>query len=243
MPEETKVQETEHKQEETQPEVKEAKPEEAKAPPLDERTRNAIELYNLLDNPSTAPDVIRVLANRAGVFAKQTGVSAEEAKESTLDVLKKMVPQEHHFLIDSLGPALEKLIDKKMEGATKPLANRIEESDRERVERDVNYQTDKFVKDNNISKETYAKMTELSKKIHMGPESSIPDYLETLHTLATKEQKVTKSVAKTVDRINKNAQEENLSSSQVGDERNVRSGSRLPSIHEAVSAAFRGEKI
>jgi nucleoid DNA-binding protein len=202
--------------------------------------KDAIQLFQVLKNPETAQEMAAEIARRMGL-----DVSKREQKQvvkNVFDELKERVPEEQRFLIDSLGPAFQQLIETKLAEALAP----VREQQAHQHEIQVNNEIDAtFV---SLSKkfpdimEHQEAMNTLAAKFSANEGTSMSDYLEGLYKMVVSDKKVSKVVEKTVSKINRNLGEVKPTSAQV-DDAVVQRGSKLPTIKEAVDAALRNERL
>jgi hypothetical protein len=80
-------------------------------------------------------------------------------------------------------------------------------------------------------------------KMPATPETPIDEYLDDIYSLVNKGRGEARTVKKTVEKIAKNAKERNSSGDGGSDDDRIKKGSHMPSLDEAVKAAFRGEKL
>jgi hypothetical protein len=88
----------------------------------------------------------------------------------------------------------------------------------------------------------------MMEKMKVLPASSGTDvnaYLDDIFTLVTRDTEAARTVKRTVTKIKQNAQDVSRTSGDggTGNDKRVKVGSKLPSVKEAVAAAFRGEKF
>jgi hypothetical protein len=224
-----------------EPKVEEPKVSRFKDVP-EETISNALQLVNALSDPKQSREIIAVLAQRAGLQVAQQETAPKQATKTVLDALKEDVDPQFHYLLEALAPAITKLVKSEAENITKPIQMSMEERVRVETEREIEMEMKDLQSRHSDAKELMAEMDKISKRVNMGKDTTMKDYLEDLYTIASKGRVEAKTVEKTVGKINRNAKEVLPSSTEV-DETTVRKGSKLPSIDEAVRAGFRNERL
>jgi hypothetical protein len=72
---------------------------------------------------------------------------------------------------------------------------------------------------------------------------TIEQYLDDIYYLVNRSATETKVVKETVEKINRNAKGAQRTPGTEINEDNIKKGSRIPTLKEAVEAAFRGERL
>lgn len=237
----TEVPKEEVKTEETKEETKIEEPK-VEQRQYTEDEQAAINLYNALKDPVVGPSVAFELAKKAGVLGSKEGKSTEEITKATVDILKEGVPPEYQFLVDGLAKGIEKIIQVEVDKRVAPLKSTVEVQLEKTVTREVDATFEKFYASHKDWEQYDAEMKEISKRLPMGQETDLATYLNDLYDLASMRTKEAKIVSKTVEKINKNAKEVRETSTG-GEPKEVKFGSKLPSLDEALRAGFRGEKL
>lgn len=203
--------------------------------------RQAIEIVNALKDPVKGKEVIQFLGKQLGLELAE-GKTPSQIKKDLYADLKEGIPEEMHFLVDGLKPAIDKMIKAQVEDQVKSIKASqdviLEQESVRRVEnayaqmREAHKDFDEFEKE----------MGELSEDLPMKPGSDMRVYLERLYKLASSDKKEGQKIAKTVDRINRNAKETHVKSAETS-ETLVKRGSQRPSLDEAVRAAMQGTRL
>jgi len=214
------------------------------APIVDERAVQGKQLLDLLENPETAAQTVELLANRLGVKAVAQGQTPAAAKRSVMDVFRATLGKDFAQFADVLGPAVQAAIQHGVEEKLETVRNEVKMTREQVAQREVSSVVDNFKNDFKVSEDTFAKMNAQALKMPMGDayNREMKSYLTDLHAIVKGSAKQGNAVAKVVDRINKNANEATPPPTEVNETRTQR-GSKLPSLDEAISAAFKGEKI
>lgn len=232
------------KTEEIQTEEKKTEPT-VKMIPLDKRTQEALNLADQLADPTTGPQLIEFLHQQFVKKSEETGKSEKQVAKDFVSILKNKVSPEYHFLIEAIGPALEDVVNKSVEERVTPLKDNFNKEVERRVGESIDSEISHFMKENKIKGEEdpiWVEMNKLQKEMPMGEGVNVQTYLSRLHTLATKDSLESNVVKKTVSKINKNAEDIKIMSSEaLGTQ--VSKGSRLPSLSESIAAAFKGERF
>src|SRR5215467_3843972 len=119
MPGDTNTQE----QVQEQPKQEEVKQEtqETQETTEDPTAKMAMDLYNSLNDPTRAGEVVKFLAARAGLKIQEDEVTPKAATKETIEELKNGIDPNLHFLVDGLKPAIEKMINSRVEAALNPV--------------------------------------------------------------------------------------------------------------------------
>ena len=241
MPGDTNTQE----QVQEQPKQEEVKQEtqETQETTEDPTAKMAMDLYNSLNDPTRAGEVVKFLAARAGLKIQEDEVTPKAATKETIEELKNGIDPNLHFLVDGLKPAIEKMINSRVEAALNPV-KQAQLQDREtQVMSQINTAYDVMRGRYKDFNKYEGMMNSMSENLPYKPGSDMVKYLDSLYKLATYETKEGKAVGDAVNRINKNAQQHvNVQSAETS-EGTVQQGSKLPSLREAVLAGVRGIKL
>jgi hypothetical protein len=241
------VSDQEIKQEETSPEIKEEVKEEQRvdtreAEAEDPNSRLALDLYNSLQDPAKAKDVVKYLAAKAGLQVQEEDSSPKQAIKQTLADLKEGIPNEMHFLVDGLKPAIEKIVSKAIEDTVTPLKQAQLQDKEQLVMGQINTAYDTMRAKHKDFDKYENRMNKLSEDFAYRPGTDMTKYLDGLYKLATMETKEGEAVSHAVNKINKNAQRVNLQSAETS-EGTVQPGSKLPTLREAVLAGVKGVRL
>ena len=208
----------------------------------DPNARIALDLYNSLQDPSKARDVVKYLAAKAGLQVQEEDSSPKQAIKQTLADLKEGIPPEMHFLIDGLKPAIEKIVTKAIDDNITPLKQAQLQDKEQLVLSQINTAYDTMRTKHKDFDKYEGQMNKLSEDFTYRPGTDMIKYLEGLYKLASMEVKEGEAVSHAVSKINKNAQRVNLQSAETS-EGTVQQGSKLPSLREAVLAGVKGIKL
>lgn len=203
----------------------------------------ATQLYNSLNDPGKAKDIVKFLASKAGLQVLEEDITPRKAVKEVTEDLKEGVPENLHFLIDGLKPAIEKLINRSLNDQLEP----IRENSMSLRERQVMGEINSAC---GVMRERYddwdkiePKLATLADEMPNKPGGDLVKYLDRLYTLYNADAKESKAVKQTVDKINRKAKEDTNIKSAETSENTVSVGSKLPSLREAVTAAIRGQKF
>ena len=236
--EEVKQEET--KQEETKQEDQSttSQSEESKSDAVDETSRDALNLYNSLNDPDKAKDVVKFLASRIGLRIQEDGDVTTKTTAKTLADLKEGVDPQLHFLIDGLKPAIEKMV----ENAIVPVKQAQLKDREQQVASQINQSYDTMRSRYKDFDKQENRMNKLAEEMPYKPGADMVKYLDNPYKLATIENKEGDAVKGAVDRINKNAKSTHIPSAETS-ESTVQTGSKLPTLREAVLAGVKGVKL
>lgn len=208
----------------------------------DERTQRALNLYAALDDPTTGPALLETLARKAGLLVQQGRATENQVVKSALDVLKENLGSEYEFLAPGLAKSLEQLIEHAVDAKVKPIQENNRIALEKSVERETDAEMEKFYAKHKDAKELDKEITALAKRMPFSGEGRLSDYLEDLYKIATYDKREARTVEKTVDRMNKNAKGARDASVEVPESR-TKTGSKLPTLNEALAAGLKGERL
>lgn len=204
----------------------------------DPNARIALDLYNSLNDPAKARDVVKYLAAKAGLQVQETDATTKAAVKDTLADLKEGIDPNLHFLIDGLKPAIEKMVQKSIE----PIKQAQLQDKEQLVMAQVNAAYDTMRSRHKDFDKYEGLMNKYAEDFAYKPGQDMVRYLEGIYKLASMETKEGEAVKGAVSRINKNAQQAKVQSAETAEE-TVSIGSKLPSLREAVNAAVKGVRF
>lgn len=212
--------------------------------------RNALSLFRSLANPETAGGAISELA-RIGGYDLTKKAEAAQLQRDVKTVLKEKLGDSYEILGgDRLADALDTLFKTEVEKATKPVVDRLTKREMEANQAKADTAMDALwarhkITDAKAREKVAGQMLARMKSMPASADANINDYLDDIYHLTTRDAERARTVKTTVRKIAENAHEVSRTSGEGSgvDESRVRSGSKLPSIREAVAAAFRGEKL
>lgn len=236
----------EEKKEEIKVEEKKEKVKvEEKKSELDLETQQALQLLKALQNPETAKDTLAFLNSQINKTTEKTGETKQAVAKDVITLLRENTSEQYHFLVDNLAKGIEAVINQKVQEGISPVKSAVDNATLAQSAKEVDAATTAFQKEHRIKDETdpiWVEIAKLSGELPWNGKGDIGTYLGRLHTIATKGQAETDKIVKTVKKIEENAGDLSLKSSEVTDARVTR-GSKLPSLDEAVRSAFKGERI
>lgn len=213
----------------------------------DSEVEEALNFYNALKDPKQQAEIIFELAKRAGfIKPEQTELTKKEEKKYG-DLIQEVLGEEYPDLKDKLDQVF-KAFEREQQAKLDNLVQELAKDKAERMVTEFESEFSAFIKNNNVSEETAAKMNreivELPPSVGKnGKRISLTEYLTKIHKIVTSDQKRVVSEEKRVEKIETNLRERSKNlSSDVGDER-LKTGSKLPSIRESIQAAARGVRF
>ena len=229
---------------EEQKEVKEQK-EEPKEEPKEEvseeelsEAQEALKIYNLLKDPKQGPEVVRFLARQAGLEIKE-GTSVKTATKVAADVLKESLGTEYEFLAPKLLPGLRALINEEVAEVKRAMM----EGERAKLSQDYDNAWESLNEQTEGDFEKHGEsIIKAMEEFPYTGKQPIKQYLGKLYKMVGGEKVVEKKVSKTIERIKRNAEEQEVQNSGAGDDR-VKNSSRLPTREEAIAAAMKGKTL
>jgi hypothetical protein len=224
----------ETKKEETKEEVKEETKQEVS---LDDNTKEALEIYEILQDPGQSIKFIENLARQAGLLTAETKKEEKAATKLAKDIIKTHLGDEYKHVADKLGDAIQEILDER-DGQLKI---EISETRKNQAERQFSNDFDTFVKDQEVSEEEAGAILKQLEIMSPNPKVPLKKFLaEQLELVRYRTGKDTGSK----ERSKRQAENFRNRGSSVGSD----TGEKLiqqpknPSVRDAVLAAARGEK-
>lgn len=214
----------------------------------DLKTERALELFDRLSDPETTAETLALLTSAAqnrGLLKTETG--REEATESLLDILKKSVSEENHYMVDALAPGLEKIFEKLSKGqevSTKKLETQILSI----TEKEQLAENEKFVEgllESEKYKDYLDEMNTLMEEIPPSEGVDIEKYLDRLLRVAKAEhgdKKTEEKEKRTAEKVKQNL-EERTPSSKAKNADDVVIVNKKVNLEEAIDFALKGQKV
>lgn len=156
-----------------EPETPDTKP-----PELDARTKQALELFQALEDPNTAPVVIKAMADRLGLLDQKEPESKQQAapKHTIKDIVKAKLGEQGSFIADELGDVLETLITEQQ----KVVQQQIQELEMKRAAVEFQREYNQAIEELEISEEEAGKLMELVDEFPWNGKTSVKKYLSNL---------------------------------------------------------------
>lgn len=178
---------------------------EEEEPSRDEQeTLAARQLYNALKNPSTQVDVIRLLAQQAGLLETKSDV--KEAKNVIKEVLAQELGSEFGFLAEKLSPAITKILEMQKTETEKRFSELSSRQMQVQLEREVDTTLAKLDRETKgESKKLESRISELMDDILPSKDVSTEKYIRSLYKIASSEQMERSAKRKMAEKINRNA--------------------------------------
>jgi hypothetical protein len=231
---------SEEKKEETTETKSEVKP--------DPRAEKALQIYNILEDPTSAIEFARGLLEKAekeGLL--ETKKAQEKQSQSILEMLKESVAEENHYMLDALGPALEKLakvVSEGNESKVKKIESQLEAKAREEATAAEAAKVQTLL-DNPKYKDHLETMVNLMDDVTMSPKSTYDKYLDTLFEIAKSRSSAKSEVDKKTrasEKIKQNLEERTISSDEKSADDVVVVSSKVD-LDTALDYAFKGKKV
>jgi hypothetical protein len=207
----------------------------------DEEVLNAKNLFKALKNPSTAKEIISVLARNAGLL--ETKQDVHTASKTIQEVFKESLGPDFAFIAEKLAPAIEKVLLSQKED----YENRLREVRQQQLTAQTESEVEKALsKLNRVtkgeSKKFEAAMTHLMDDILPGNRTTTEDYIFKLYRIASSEQSEKRAKEKMTNKINRNANDvtSRLASAAPTDSTK---GIKKISLDEAIKYAAQKHKI
>lgn len=167
--------------------------------------KEAANLYKLLKDKSQQKNVIRILAQQAGLLgenAPETKREVAAAKKDLKSIIKDKLGPEFGFLTDKLGDMMEAVLEQERQSTVEVL-NSVQQ---QRVENETTQALNRLSRETKgESKQFENKMIELMERIKPSDNLSVYEYLKDLYTLASSNKSATRSANQLADKIRRNA--------------------------------------
>lgn len=213
-------------------------PVETPAPVYDANTQRAVDLFNALNDPQHASNVLEFLARQAGyeLKAPQPAQTQQVKEPGIADLIAESLGEEYQFLAPKLGPAIEAALNR----AINPLRQEIQQT---KLSSEVDRAISDLSTENKDFKQLEPEIAKLMKTMQPAPGVSYKDYLSNLTHIARAKtgNRVPQTTATAVvQRIAQNAKEALPSPSAATENRIIRGPAR-PTLDEAIAAALNGQ--
>lgn len=212
--------------------------EEEETPSIDPAEQaQALQLFRALNNKDEAPAMLAFLNTKLG-----GGVTKADLKSISLaDILKEGFGEEYAFLNEKLTPALEKamnhLVDSKIGTSLNDLRTANENLQREIATTKISAALDPII-DEMGSAEFDKIAPQLAVVMERYPNTKglpMKAYIKEMIKLTTKDS------PEKSEKVKRNVREARRNLASGIEHKSVKTGSKIPSIKEAVAAAMRGE--
>ena len=206
-----------------------------------EEIQQALSILRALKDPKTQKDLVKDFAVRLGLISETQDLSKKDEKDlSTL--ITDELGQDYPDLKESITK-IAKAIEDKTSKEIKSLKEELAAEKRANAEKSFTEEYTTFLKTNKISEAESALMLKEMKELPPGSNITVTSYLNKIYKLAVGDSKIgsKKILDQNARRTeNQRGQVKNLSSG-ADDMKRIKVGSRLPTLHESVEAAARGE--
>jgi hypothetical protein len=215
-----------------------------------EEIRAGLSILRSLGNPETAAETIQELAKVGGYdLTKKSDVKALE--KDAKSILKEKLGASYDIIGgDALAEAFQAIIDNEVGKQTKPVMDKLNVAEMQANQSKADAAMDAMwsrhnVTDTKLREKVAGVMLSKMKVMPATPNADINTYLDDMYALATRDTERARTVKSVVKKIETNANDVSRTSGEGSgiDESRVRQGSKLPSISEAVKAAFAGKKL
>lgn len=208
-------------------------------------TAQALQIFEALNNPATAPAMVRFL--NAQLEAQGLApVTKSDLKDITLsDILKEGFGEEYTFLQEKLGPALEKAINQGITAKIGPLLEDIKTQQQnlqlEIANTKISAALDPIIEE--MGAEEFDKIAEpLSKVMARYPNTANLPMKKYIKDMIALTENSLNSPSRT-EKIRKNVREAKRNRASGAEPDKIKIGSKTPTIREAVQLAMQGKQI
>lgn len=237
---ETKVETTEEEEDEDDGVIEiDASPEEI---------NNALALFRSIANPQTRSSALAEIAKNAGIKLETKADETKLAKD-VATLLKDALGDSFDLLSgDKLAKGIGDIVKQEAQKLLDPVLAKLNEAEATRYKNDADNALSELWKrqkidDNKLREQISSKMLAKMKVMPASKDANANEYLDDIFALVHKGDSDSRQIRDKVTRIKTNAKETQRASGDGGDEKRIKTGSKLPSIRESVQAAMRGEKL
>ena len=208
------------------------------------------QLILALNDPAKKDLVVKFLAEEAGyVKAPTTKAEVKEIKNDILEDLKEGLGEEFSIVAERLAPAIEKILNKKMEAATADIRANIQAQESEKLQVQsaaalTSLTSDFFGADEELPAAVNTEMSKYMDRVSPNPTMTVKEYLEDAFYAAVGKLGLTKSDKVKSEKVARNRSDapSRLASARAPQESNIRRDdskpmSRTDAIRAAVEAA------
>jgi len=212
----------------------------------DPEIEEAINFYKALKDPSQQVEIIAELARRAGLLNKTEQPTKSEVKKYT-QLMEEVLGQEYPDLKDKMAKVFD-AFEKENDTKLLYLKHQMDVEKQEAMAQAFETEFASFIKENKVTEAVASRMI---KEIEELPPSKgkdgrmipLSNYLSKIHRIANSDVKKVVDTEKRIEKVNSNlAQRATNLQSDVSESR-LKQGSKLPTIREAVQAAYQGIKF
>lgn len=215
--------------------------------------KTSLAILRALRDPKTSADTIEFLAKQAG-YNLENKKEVKQLEKDFKTILKEDLGDSYEFIGgDKFAVAIEKAfksaLSGEIESRTKPVIERLSQAEAQANQQKADTAMDAMWKRNEVTdpkvrEKIAGQMLRKMAAMPAGPESNIDIYLDDIYALVTKDRRDATTVKKTITKVRNNAQDvERRQGEGSDDDARIIKGSKLPSVREAVEAAFRNERL
>lgn len=213
-----------------------------------EEIGHALALHRALADPKSRAGIIAQLAEKAG-YDLGSKKEVKQLSEDIEEILKESLGDSYDLLSGpQLAKAIDRVLDVRVKKLVDPVVERLNASEMKAQQEQANASLATLWERQKVDPKERTKVADLMLKkmnqVRPGEGVSADEYLDDIYSLVQRDVEKARAVKTTVRRITQNAQDVNRTSGDGGtDDKRVKTGSKLPSISEAVAAAWRGETL
>jgi len=202
---------------------------------LDERTSQALQLLEALEDPKRAKLVVENLARQAGLLdAKTTKTEQRQAIKGIKETIKEKLGDNGSFLANELGDALEEILQSEFG----KLRGEIEQIENQRQR-----EFDEVISTEKVTDAESVALSKLVDEMPWNGKTPLKSYLNKLIRLHRSEAAEKAHKQETRQRQERNIKSQTKTQGVESNEERVKKGSANISAREAVLAAMRGEQL
>lgn len=206
---------------------------------VDERTAQALQLLEALEDPKRSLKVIQNLAKQAGLLEAETKAEKKQAVKDIKARIIEKLGESNSFFSTELGEALEEIISEKLS----EVDQKIEKIENERQVREFQKDYSRALKNLKITDAEAGSLEKLASKFPWNGNIPLEEYLGGLKELLNNQAAKAKSKSDTVKQQQKNIAGQAKNTGVAANEERIKKGSANITIKEAVEAALRGERL
>jgi hypothetical protein len=142
----------------------------------DTKVKYALQLFEALQDPETAPIVVKNLAEKLGLFDQQTPKQQKQTIRSIKDVVKEKLGDQGSFIANELGEALETILAEREEAIRKEFM----EIEARRAAKEFEREYNSVIRDLKVTEEEAGELMKLVQKFPWNGETPLREYLTEL---------------------------------------------------------------
>lgn len=207
---------------------------------LDERTTNALQLLDALEDPARARKVVENLARQAGLLDPgQTKQEQRQTVKSIKEIVKEKLGENGSFIASELGDALQEILEEHKSTVRKE----IEDVENRRQAALFEKEYSEAIAELKVTDTEAVEVSKLVDEMPWNGRTPLKNYLTKIVRLHRSEAAEKSRKEETRQKQQRNINAQTKTSGVESNEDRIKNGSGVISAREAVLAAMRQEKL